>query len=376
MTANMATKKYEDGFRSFRTKALAARGLSHSVSALFLAAGLLGCGAGSEGGETSDIPTTARGEDRLELATNSASSCTPLCGGSCTPVQLAQASGLDKPILPVGKDVYFAGAITYEASYSYFGRVSKQGGSRVLLAQNLLRPPTFLSNGSSAYAVVRYPDNSGLGHLNELKPDGSITPVPGIDGSRSLTIAAVDATNLYALNLFDDTVWSTPLTGGTWTQATAPIPNTAGRSVRADNTHLYIVADDVAKDESIVWKAPKQGQATPARFITLPGSIVSLTLDDTDLYFADRKGGIYKASKSSGAVTKLASTATHLSITVDAERYYWFNGTALTATCKNGGGSQVLATVSSPPASIPEVIAVDGEGVYWRNSSQVWKVAK
>ncbi|WP_143177927.1 hypothetical protein [Cystobacter ferrugineus] len=365
-------KKCEDGFRSLRTKALVSRKLSHSVSVLFLAAALSGCGAGGEGGEPSDIQTTARGEDRLELV----SSCTPLCSGSCTPVQLAQVSGLDKPILPVGNDVYFAGAITYEASYSYFGRVSRQGGSSVLLAQNLQRPPTLLSNGTSAYAVVPYPRNSGLGHLNEIKPDGSITPVPGVDGSRSVSITAVDATKLYALDLSNETVWSTPLTGGAWTQATGPIPNTAGRSVRADNTHLYIVADDVAKNESIVWKAPKQGLATPTRFITLPGSIVSLTMDDTDLYFADRTGGIYKASKSSGAVTRLASTATNLSITVDAERYYWFNGAALTATCKNGGGSQVLATVSAPPARIPEVIAVDAEGVYWRNSSQIWKVAK
>ena len=68
----MIMKKCEDGFRSFRTKALASRELSRSVLALFLAAGLLGCGAGGEGGEPSDIPTTARGEDRLELATNPA----------------------------------------------------------------------------------------------------------------------------------------------------------------------------------------------------------------------------------------------------------------------------------------------------------------
>ncbi|EPX56521.1 hypothetical protein D187_007863 [Cystobacter fuscus DSM 2262] len=383
----MIMEKNEDGFRSFRTKAFTSRELSRSVPALFLAAALLGCGAGSEGGELSDIATTARGEDRLELATNpadvlpapsaSAVSCTPLCGGSCTPVQLAQATGLDKPILPVGNDVYFAGAITYEASYSYFGRVSKQGGSRVLLAQNLLRPPTFLSNATSAYAVVRYPGNSGLGHLNEINPDGSITPVPGIDGSRSLTLTAVDATKLYALSLGDGSVWSTSLSsGGAWTQTTRSIANEVGRSVRVDGTSVYIVTDDVAKDQSTVWKASKQGLATPTRLVTIPGSIVSLTPDETDLYFADRTGGIFKVSKSGGAVTRLASTATNLSITVDAERYYWFNGTALTATCKNGGGSQVLATVSSPPEIIPEVIAVDGEGVYWRNSSQVWKIAK
>jgi len=382
----MITKKHEDGFRSSHTKALASRELSRSVSGLFLAAVLTGCGAGVEGAEPSDIPTTARSADGLELATNPgevlpapsafAPSCTPLCSGSCTPVQLAQASGLDKPILPVGENVYFSGAITYEASYSFFGRASKQGGSSALLAQGLQRPPTFLSNGTSAYAVVRSPGNSGLGYLNELKPDGSITPVSGIDGSRSISITAVDATNLYSLALGDNSVWSTPLTGGTWTQVTRPIANAAGRSVHVDSTSVYIVTDDVAKNQSTVWKALKRGPATATKLVTIPGSIVSLSLDETDLYFADRTGGIFRTSKSGGAATRLANTAADLSIAVDAERYYWFNGAALTATCKNGGGSQVLATVSPPQTSTPEIISVDGEGVYWRNYSQVWKIAK
>ncbi|QRK12107.1 hypothetical protein JQX13_19930 [Archangium violaceum] len=214
------------------------------MSALFLAAVLSGCGAGVEGTESSDI-STARGADGLELAANpgevlpapsAAASCTPLCGGSCAPVQLAQTSGLAQPILPFGTSVYFSGAITYEASYSYFGRASKQGDSSVLLAERLQLPPTSLSNGTSAYAVVRYPGNSGLGHLNEFKPDGSITSVPGIDGSRSLSITAVDATKLYALERGDESVWSTPLKGGTWTRATQSIANVAGRSVRVDSS--------------------------------------------------------------------------------------------------------------------------------------------
>ena len=363
----MIMTKHEDGLST----------LSHSVSALFLAAVLTGCGAEVERAEPEDGPALATNlGEVLPAPSPSASSCTPLCGGNCTPVQLAQASGLDQPILPFGQNVYFSGAITYEASYSFANRVSKQGGSSVQLAQRLQRPPTFLSNGTSAYAIVRYPGNSGLGHLNQIGPLGNLTPVSGIDSSRSLGIIAVDATKLYALELRDESLWSTPLTGGTWTQATLPIANVAGRSVRVDSTHVYIVADDVAKNQSIVWKASKQNLATPTQFVTLPGSIVSLTLDDTDLYFADRAGGIFKASKSSGAVTRLASTATDLSIAVDAERYYWFNGSALTATCKNGGGSQVLATVSSPQTRTPEIISVDAEGVYWRNSGQVWKVAK
>ncbi|MET0406705.1 MAG: hypothetical protein ABW123_30075 [Cystobacter sp.] len=356
-------KKRGNGFTSIHSKA---------VSALFLAAALSGCGAGAEGGESSDLPTTARGEAQQGLT----ASCTPLCNGSCTKVQLAQSSGLDQPILPVGKDVYFSGAITYEASYSYFGRASKQGGTGTVLAQNLLRPPTFHSNGTSAYALFRSPGSSGYGYLNELKQDGTLTPVQAFDSSRSASIATVDATKLYALETRDETVWSMPLTGGAWTQVTGALPNVAGRSVRVDATHVYVVADDVAKNESIIWKAPKQGLATPTRFAAIPGSIVSLTLDGTDLYFSDRTGGLYRVPKSGGAVAKLQSTATDLSIAVDAERYYWFNGPALTATCKNGGGSQVLATVSTPQTRTPDILAVDAEGVYWRNSSQVWKVAK
>ncbi|SEU38099.1 hypothetical protein SAMN05443639_12587 [Stigmatella erecta] len=356
-----------------------------SVPALVLSAVLTGCGAASEGVEPSDL-TAARGAeeggltaspgDVLPAPSASASSCTPLCGERCTPVLLAQASGLDQPILPFGKYVFFSGAITYEASYSYFGRAYKPGTSSTLLAQNMQRPPVFLSNGTSAYAVVRYPGGTAFSHLNELGDDGSVTPVPGIDGSRSLSITAVDATRLYALDLSDESVWSTPLTGGTWSQTTRPIANVAGRSVRVDSTSVYIVADDVANNLSMVWKAPKQGLVKPTKLVTLPGSIVSLTMDETNLYFANRTGGIFRVSKSGGAVTQLASTAADLSIAVDAERYYWFNGTALTATCKNGGGSQVLATVSLPQTRTPDIISVDAEGVYWRNSGQVWKVAK
>jgi len=36
----------------------------------------------------------------------------------------------------------------------------------------------------------------------------------------------------------------------------------------------------------------------------------------------------------------------------------------------------VLTTVSSPLTRTPEIIAVDAEGVYWRNSGQVWKIAR
>jgi hypothetical protein len=359
MTSNMTMKEH----------------VFRSVPALVLSAILTGCGAAGEGAEPSALPAAPRAEEAGLSA--SASSCTPLCGGHCTPVLLGQASGLDKPILPFGKYVFFSGAITYEASYSFFGRAYKLGTSSLLLAQNMQRPAEFLSNGTSAYALLRYPGSTAFSHLNQLGEDGSVTPVPGIDGSRSISITAVDATHLYALDLGDESVWSTPLTGGAWRRVTRPLANVAGRSVRVDSTSVYIVADDVANNLSIIWKASKRSPSTPTKLVTLPGSIVSLTMDDTDLYFSNRTKGLFKVSKSGGTVTQLASTATDLSIAVDAERYYWFNGTALTATCKNGSGSQVLATVASTPQTqTPDIISVDAEGVYWRNSYQVWKVAK
>ncbi len=355
--------RHENGFERFTQ--------ARSVPALLLAAVLGGCGAGSEGVEPSDVASEPG------TRTQALASCTPLCNGACTPVQLAQGSGLDRAVLPFGQSVYYAGAINYEANYSYFGQATSQANSGVLLAQRLWYPPTFLTNGTSAYALFRNPSNSQFSHFNEIMPDGRIVSVPGFNTSRSTSIPAVDATKLYALDLSDESVWSQPLTGGAWTQATRSIANVAGRSVHVDDTHLYIVADNVAKGLSIIWKAPKQNGATPTAFVSLPGSIVSLTSDATDLYFADRTGGLYKASKSSGAVTKLASTATNLSITVDAERYYWFNGSALTATCKSGGGSQVLTTVSSSALTrTPEILSVDANGVYWRGSGAVWRIAK
>ena len=118
--------------------------------------------------------------------------------------------------------------------------------------------------------------------------------------------------------------------------------------MRADDTSLYIVIDDVDRNESTVWKASKRLLANPTKLVTLPGSIVSLTPDETDLCFANRTGGLFRASKSGGAATQLATTAAELSIAVDAERYYWFDGATLTATCKSGGNFRVLATVSPP----------------------------
>lgn len=370
----MITKKFKDGFNRFHTRAPASRAAVPSVSALVLAAALSGCGVGAEGAESASPSelTTARDTAQLE---RTAASCTPLCSGSCSPVQIADVYGLDQPILPVGEHVYFSGAYNYEASYSFFGRASKSGGSSGLIAQNLQRPPQFLSNGTSAYAIFRSPGNSGYGYLNELRNDGSITPVPGIDGSLFLSTTAIDSTRLYTID--GNRVWATPLAGGAgWTQVTQPLTKGTPRSLRVDSSGVYIVADDVSANESTVWKATTRSLSRPVKLVTVPGSIVSLTLDDTHLYFADRTGGLFRALKSGGAVTQLATTATNLSVAVDAERYYWFNGTALTATCKSGGNFQVLATVSGSQTSTPGILSVNDEAIYWRNYSQIWKVAK
>ncbi len=109
----------------------------------------------------------------------------------------------------------------------------------------------------------------------------------------------------------------------------------------------------------------------------VPYAIVSLTSDATHLYFADREGKIYRAPKSGGSVEKLAQYASNLSVAVDDERYYWFQGTALVATCKDGSSTQFLANAEKlskydPPGSI----AVDSTGVYFRSSIAVFRVAK
>jgi hypothetical protein len=346
----------------------------HPLTALVLAAALSGCGMEPEGATPSDPPTTARGEDGLARKTNP--NCSPLCAGDCTPVLIGQKSGLDRPIVAVGPHVYFSGALTYEAPYSFFGRASKQDGSLSLLAQNINRPPSFVSNGTSAYVIVDS-NNAGFAPLSELRPDGSITPVPNIDGRPDVfTIYAVDASRFYGWSSHDNSVWSAPTTGGSWSRFSRSLPDEAGRSVHVDANNVYVVTDDVGKKQSSVWRISKRSSLTAKRLLTLPGSIVSLTQDDTDLYFANRTGGLFRASKSDGAVTQLASTAAEMSIALDGEHYYWFNGNALTATCKNGSASQVLATVSAPKTGIPDILEVDAEGLYWRNYSQVWKIAK
>jgi len=392
-------------FISSCTEGISRRKTSYyAISAFLLAAATAGCsaeveeagGAGAEPAADSEGRLSqAKGElggllrpadpgagfapSSLSAPSSGVVGCAPLCPGGCVPVQLARVAGLETSLILLGDYVFFGGAINHEANYSFLGTVPKAGGPKTMFDERLWFTPRLMSNGSSAYVIISSPPpNSPLVKFNRLGVDGTVTPLQ--DYSMDTYMVTMDADNFYWWKSSTNRVMATPISGAPGFQVTStvfPDNSMAERSLKADDHKIYIVADDVQNGTSTLWSSPKTGPSKPKALIKTPGSIVSLDVTDpTHVYYADRNGGLFKAPKSGGPVVELAQNAAEMSIAVDAERYYWFDGPNLTATCKDGSGSQVLAAVSPPDTDRPAIMSVDSSAVYWRSYSQIFKIAK
>ncbi|SET59586.1 hypothetical protein [Stigmatella erecta] len=97
-------------------------------------------------------------------------------------------------------------------------------------------------------------------------------------------------------------------------------------------------------------KAVRTGQPMTRRVLGAEGWVKNV-LHDWDEEVARLQRELAETGQPPPAPVPPTLEGTKMSTAVDAERYSWCNGAALTATCMNGSGSQVLATVTPPRSS-------------------------
>ncbi|WP_044985898.1 hypothetical protein [Sorangium cellulosum] len=360
------------GPRSSRAEALARTKTSfYAASALLLSAAMVGCigsldevdvaGASLEEGRAEGALESrdGSGDDAAPGGSTSAPTlaCAPLCNGSCTPIDLATVNTNGAlQIALTDQYVYYGGGYGSEVGDDEVGRVPKAGGAKSILIDRLTYVTELVGSGPYAYFAGSGP---GLGSkLNRVNPDGTITALPIAGGYPSGV--AVDSTRIYWIgnNRYD--IYARPLSGGT---PSVVVPRGGGlrTSLFEDGDSLYY--REIAS--SGIMTAPKSGAAAPTRFI--PRLTWYLDFDEANVYYA--ANGVYRMPKSGGTPVQLATGGTR--VVVDNERIYWLDGTALRAMCKDGTGTQVLASTGEHYD-----LAVDGTGVYWAGEGKIRKIAK
>ncbi|XYI02444.1 hypothetical protein ACMHYB_22895 [Sorangium sp. So ce1128] len=314
---------------------------------------------------------TKRGDgDVGSSRTGDLPACTPVCDGACSPVLLAagQANPHDLSLTP-DKVVWAVGHGT-EVGDNGVSMISKAGGTVTSVVQSassfidlgVAGSEAYFTGGTRGYIPSRggrY-SLSGVWKVDEAgQPSQFLGP-----GSGYLVDVAADATNLYLATR--SSIRTLPLSGGSPVDLVTFSSGTNLWFMRMDDTSLY-----ATNYQGRVWKAPKTG-GTPAELSTgLGGSPSGMAVDADSVYVSIRSVGIVRLPKAGGVATTVATGAASY-LAADAERLYWFDGSSLVATCKNGGGRQVVATGMSDPRGI----AVDDSQLYWGDSNKVWRVTK
>ncbi|WP_234023030.1 hypothetical protein [Sorangium cellulosum] len=365
-------KELITGPRSSRAEALARPRTSfYAASALLLSAAMAGCtGSLDEVDVASASLEEGQAEGALEISDGSGDdaapggstpaatlACAPLCNGSCTPIDLATINiGGAVYMALTDQYVYFGGGYGSEVGDDKVRRVPKAGGARTTIVDRLTHMTRLVGSGPYAYFAASAPRLGSS--LNRVNPDGTITAVPITGGYPSGV--AVDSTHIYWIGNKRSDIYARPLSGGS---ASLLIPRGAGsrQSLFEDEDSLYYIESA----SSGMMKAPKSGATAPIRFI--PRVSWYLAFDEDNVYYVN--GGVHRMPKSGGTPVQLATGGTR--VAVDDERIYWLDGTALRAMCKDGTGTQVLASTSEPYN-----LAVDSTGVYWAGEGKIRKIAK
>jgi hypothetical protein len=330
----------------------------HSTATLFSAASAVLLASASPAEESHTSPTRA--------------GCAPLCpGGVCSPSLIADFWPT-KSIALTSTEVYFAGGSYPYIANGFVGRVPKAGGTAARFLTNLATIPDVEDANGEIYVLGS--SQPLPGRVNRLNPGDSFTAIPTSPSTQKPRFFTGDATHLYWVDATDGHFYRVPRTGGTPTVvAQSGTPNKPLQAL-VDGDSLYWVNQPTSGKGWTLWKAPKSGGAAPTQLLFLQaGKFHQLAMDANALYFLDYYTGLNKLSKSGGAVTNIAYADSPGSVlAVDGARIYWIKDEVLTATCKDGGGHQVITSETY----LTSDLAVDDTGIYWAQFYKVYKLSK
>lgn len=316
----------------------------------------MGGATSSESGALASGPiaSTGSGCDTMHDPSNCGACGHDCLGGAC-------ASGVCQPVVLAGP-LFFPIALVLDPTTAYFTVVQgiyeapKSGGPATLLANQAAGP--LAVDATNVYTVL----DGDPGDVYSIAKIGGASTMLGASTTGYQPVGiAVRGSNVYwndweTANGLASHVTSVPTVGGT--QSILVTANgTATTPVVVDDEYLYWV------DENGVERAPIQGGSETT---IVPGSWGDgdLTLDSTNLYWADASGHVYQTKKdgSSGAIELGASTEP-IGVAVDATTVYWCDESEgiVYATPIGGGAVRTLATSQDTPTAI----AVDDVAVYW-----------
>jgi hypothetical protein len=188
---------------------------------------------------------------------------------------------------------------------------------------------------------------------------------------------AIDAHNVYWVDMAAGTVNQMPIKGGTVIQlATGTAPN----AITVDSNNVYWADYVVGTVNKVPIAQPDAG--APLNVVLKSGETQpwSIAVDGTNVYWTDKSNpGFVKSIgiDRTNLVTLATEQGAPYGIAVDAQYVYWTNFDDNTVVkVLIGGGT--LYTLASVPGQNPSAIAVDARNVYWtdQGGGNILKVAK
>jgi hypothetical protein len=259
--------------------------------------------------------------------------------------------------------------------------------------------PTVLASGQRNPHGITV-DKSAVYWTNSVEPGAVLkVPISGGSGSPSIiasdqvvpTAIAVDRSNVYWTNgsgnaFGKNSVMRIALAGGT-PVVVAPRQVSLGDRLVVDQDCIYWTR------YGGVVRAPKDGQRAAVQWGPVSYGVVSVAVDSTHVYLANRGPGSYGAGEivrttirrpdltnvaptlrptlehaaAPASQTTLAVSPLANSLTLDSENLYWTDeamGTVMSVPI--GGG---LVTTLATDQHNPRKVAVDGTSVYWITGS-------
>ncbi|HTQ44696.1 MAG TPA: hypothetical protein VMI75_18170 [Polyangiaceae bacterium] len=243
--------------------------------------------------------------------------------------------------------------------------------------------------------------SSGVGTMSCGSGNG--TPVVLATGPHPMTSLAVDATNVYWVDLLGSVMKVSKCGGVPTTLATAGTAGSGGGSagLAVDSTRAYWADDPgdvlavplsggtpttLATDtpqvmglavggSDLYWVRPFVVESIPVQggalaTLGMPGAITQgpPAVDDTSIYWVG--DGIFSMLRTGGAVTTLAAMPFVRGLAIDDANVYWcassLSNAPIMSTPKAGGISVTLATDQSGAFAF----AVDGLNVYWTDPAR------